>query len=405
MFEPKQLVLAKIKGFPDWPAIIVPIESIPAKLSSSRYQRQIDAYLKNDVCVKFYFDDQYSWTKLTNLKPLSLDMVEAFLLQDHGGRRKKRIVEAFEKVKEVPVDEFLKWGSWGEPKPVVEDAEDVFEDGLDNKGGRKRKNNNGSKQTGKGKGKGKGKDKDKDQDKDLGRENKRRRSGRATKVTEETSTPEFTEEEQIVDDEDVEYQLVLAKIKGFPEWPAIIVPIESIPAKLSSSRYQRQIDAYLKNDVCVKFYFDDQYSWTKLTNLKPLSLDMVEAFVLQDHGGRRKKRIVEAFEKVKEVPVDEFLKWGSWGEPKPVVEDAEDVFEDGLDNKGGRKRKNNNGSKQTGKGKGKGKGKDKDKDQDKDLGRETKRRRSGRATKVTEETSTPEFTEEEQIVDDEDVEY
>ena len=140
--EPKQLVLAKIKGFPDWPAIVVPADQIPAKLKTSKNAKFLDNYLHNDhVCVKFYYDDQYSWTNFASTKPLNDQIIDDYLISvgelnggddpasvpstGKRGGRKKRITEAYLKVKQVPVDEFLEWGSWG--KPVVPDLESELE--------------------------------------------------------------------------------------------------------------------------------------------------------------------------------------------------------------------------------------------------------------------------------------
>ncbi len=133
---PKQLVLAKIKGFPDWPAVIVPVDQIPTKLQSKKFTKHLQNYLQSDsdqVCVKFYYDDQYSWTKVGNIKPLNEQIVNDYLISvgeiDNGegegnaetlstrrGGRRKRITDAYLKVVNVPIDEFLQWGSWGKPK-------------------------------------------------------------------------------------------------------------------------------------------------------------------------------------------------------------------------------------------------------------------------------------------------
>lgn len=130
--DEKDLVLAKIKGFPDWPAVVVPVDAIPGKLQTAKFTKCMDNYLKSSdqVCVKFFYDDQYSWTKVSNVKPLSMDAVEAHLVaaSDARGGRVKRITEAYRKAKEVDVDEFLEFGSFGKPiEEVEEDLEDLEE--------------------------------------------------------------------------------------------------------------------------------------------------------------------------------------------------------------------------------------------------------------------------------------
>lgn len=165
--EPKQLVLAKIKGFPDWPAIIVPLDKIPDKLKTPKFSKFLIDYLQNNndhVCVKFYYDDQYSWTTKSNIKNLNLQIVDDYLFSvgelsidnndnnnielnsSKRGGRKKRITEAYLKVKEIPIDEFLEWGSWG--KPIIPDIEiddnNEINNETDNKKKRKLTNSNKS---------------------------------------------------------------------------------------------------------------------------------------------------------------------------------------------------------------------------------------------------------------------
>ena len=143
---PKQLVLSKIKGFPDWPSIIVPLDNIPNNLkSSSKNKKFLENYPQGDqICVKFYYDDQYSFTKKGNIKPLTEQVVKDYLIsvgenvdgiesteggevvhETKRGGRKKRITEAYLKVLEVPIDEFLQWGSWG--KPITPEPEEEIE--------------------------------------------------------------------------------------------------------------------------------------------------------------------------------------------------------------------------------------------------------------------------------------
>lgn len=131
-----------------------------------------------------------------------------------------------------------------------------------------------------------------------------------------------------------EGDLVLAKIKGFPDWPAVVVPVDNIPVKLQTPKYSKFIDNYLKkgcDQVCVKFFYDDQYSWTKLSNVKPLERHVIEDHILtanESKRGGRVKRITEAYLKARDVPIDEFLEFGSFGKPPtPEPEEEEEIEE------------------------------------------------------------------------------
>lgn len=131
-----------------------------------------------------------------------------------------------------------------------------------------------------------------------------------------------------------EGDLVLAKIKGFPDWPAVIVPVDNIPVKLQTPKYSKFIDNYLtksSDQVCVKFFYDDQYSWTKISNVKPLQPHVIHDHILtanESKRGGRVKRITEAYIKARDVPVDEFLEFGSFGKPEVEEEEEEEEMED-----------------------------------------------------------------------------
>lgn len=145
-FHDKEYVLAKIKGFPDWPAVVIPEIYIPENIKNIKPQQQADNL---DYCVRFFFDDQYSWLNSSNLSKLSDKMVNDYLISvnelddpdksnqsindtDNNNKpvdkskkkkagRKKRITEAYLKLKNVPIDEFIQYGSWGIPEQKNDD--------------------------------------------------------------------------------------------------------------------------------------------------------------------------------------------------------------------------------------------------------------------------------------------
>lgn len=131
-FAPMSFVLAKVKGYQPWPSLTVPTESIPSNMQTKRPKTR-------SICVKFYYDDLYQWCAPTVLTPLDEDTIKGFL-KDAGEEpdastgefvytesRRKRIVSAYLKAITVPKDDFIKWGSWGEPKVEVDPLDELLE--------------------------------------------------------------------------------------------------------------------------------------------------------------------------------------------------------------------------------------------------------------------------------------
>lgn len=135
-FPEKSFVLAKVKGYPEWPALVVCTDDIPTAMADKKPKTRTDS-----ICVKFYFDDKYLWCNSSNLKLIDKQFIREFLVEsgeevpageedfvDNQAGRRKRIVSAYLKAYTLPIDEFIKWGSWGEPKePELDDLEDIDE--------------------------------------------------------------------------------------------------------------------------------------------------------------------------------------------------------------------------------------------------------------------------------------
>lgn len=133
-FPEKTFVLAKVKGYPEWPALVVPKDSIPENMMDKRPKTRVDS-----ICVKFYFDDQYLWCSTANAKVIDRDYIRSYLVEageevppgeedfvDNQAGRRKRVVSAYLKAYTLPLDEFIQWGSWGEPKaPEVDDLDEL----------------------------------------------------------------------------------------------------------------------------------------------------------------------------------------------------------------------------------------------------------------------------------------
>lgn len=157
IYQPTDIVLAKVKGYPAWPAMVVPIELIPENVMRSRHQQvskrkgtgdkdmidgdEIEEEESGDdnpddfivyseilkfkkfntprpqYCVKFFCDDSYIWVRSADLKPLSSEQCNAWLKKPSS--RNKKLIPAFEMASKgidgIDVWEFIEYGSAGKP--------------------------------------------------------------------------------------------------------------------------------------------------------------------------------------------------------------------------------------------------------------------------------------------------
>ncbi|GCF01675.1 hypothetical protein ZYGM_000324 [Zygosaccharomyces mellis] len=145
MYQPTDVVLAKVKGFPAWPAMIIPTEIIPSNVLKGRREIEEDTddeskYIeyssslkfrkfdktKNQYCVKFFWDDSYIWLKPNDMKPLGVQDCNSWLKS--GKKKNKKLVQAFEMASKgsqsIDVWEFVEYGSAGRPdEEYVEEEE------------------------------------------------------------------------------------------------------------------------------------------------------------------------------------------------------------------------------------------------------------------------------------------
>ncbi|VUG16109.1 DEBR0S1_07910g1_1 [Brettanomyces bruxellensis] len=153
--------------------------------------------------------------------------------------------------------------------------------------------------------------------------------------------------------------LVLTKIKGFPEWPTRVVDFSLLPEHIqnlkpktvsskstSRSRSRRRNGKGSRDhgeSICVKFYGDDEYTWCSTNDLKPLSEEQVADYLVKkgeipDKTGNyvakktaKGKKLTEAYKLAynKELSADDFIKYGSEGKPaKPEAEEIEEQEEE-----------------------------------------------------------------------------
>ncbi|KAG0660718.1 hypothetical protein C6P45_001527 [Maudiozyma exigua] len=142
IFQPTQIVLAKVKGYSPWPSMIIPEEIIPANVMKSEYVTQSDSedtdtkdpenfIIYSDIlsfkkfttsqeiyCVKFFCDDSYRWVKHRDLSILTIEDCRDWL--DADIRKNKKLIPAYEMALKglvtdnaIDVWEFVEYGSQG----------------------------------------------------------------------------------------------------------------------------------------------------------------------------------------------------------------------------------------------------------------------------------------------------
>jgi hypothetical protein len=136
-FPPGTIVLAKLKSFPPWPAIVIPFELIPEGVVSSKpknpprslstrskrrsvQQKEVDPRL---WCVRFLRDDTFMWATSNDISLLTKEQIEHFL---KSKKAKKVIRSAYEMALDPPdVEEFIVYGSDGKPIDIDNEANDA----------------------------------------------------------------------------------------------------------------------------------------------------------------------------------------------------------------------------------------------------------------------------------------
>lgn len=102
--SPGDVVLAKVKGYAPWPAMVLSDESLPEGVVAARPKNRPEVH-----CVRFFVDSTYAWNSLTDLKPLSPEDATAYLEKKKSSKRDKSLNAAYEVAANPPsLDDFLK---------------------------------------------------------------------------------------------------------------------------------------------------------------------------------------------------------------------------------------------------------------------------------------------------------
>lgn len=142
-FPPGTIVLAKLKSFPPWPAIIIPDDLVPQKILKSKPKRPSSSSAGNRRskrkttaaataageefkvwCVRFLKDDTYMWASVKELELLTEEKIQKTLENWKSGKT-KQLKSAYEMALNPPdVEDFIIYGSDGKPIQIDNEADD-----------------------------------------------------------------------------------------------------------------------------------------------------------------------------------------------------------------------------------------------------------------------------------------
>lgn len=139
-YKPTSIVLAKVKGYPPWPAMVVEESLLPEQIrkmkpksvkGSKKKQRRPIVILP----VRFFSDDTYIWIKSNEIKTLNEEMIEKYFSNERR-RKDHQLDRAYTLARSPPEMElFVKWGSRGKPPKLEtvenEDLEELANDDDD----------------------------------------------------------------------------------------------------------------------------------------------------------------------------------------------------------------------------------------------------------------------------------
>ncbi|KAG5361046.1 PWWP domain-containing protein 1 [Yarrowia sp. B02] len=115
-FPPGSVVLAKVKGFPAWPGMVVPENVLPSSVLDAKPRKNRQMWP-----VRFFIDTTHTWAYRNDLKPLGVDEAAKFLKSASRGRKDKSLHAAYKVASEPPsLDDFV--------EQVYGDAEDEDEE-------------------------------------------------------------------------------------------------------------------------------------------------------------------------------------------------------------------------------------------------------------------------------------
>lgn len=171
IFQPTEIVLAKVKGYSAWPSMIVPTEIIPPtvlKLHPAESLTPLEdsdtesdpgyihyssvlsfkkfSTIKDIYCVKFFCDDSYIWVKHRDLLVLTERDCEVWL--NSSIRKNKKLIPAYKMAMKglvtkngIDVWEFVEYGSNGKNDDEDYVSENDYDEDTKEVSGRRSKRN------------------------------------------------------------------------------------------------------------------------------------------------------------------------------------------------------------------------------------------------------------------------
>lgn len=115
---PTTIVLAKVKGFRAWPAMVLEEAILPDNIKKlkPRSPKPVKGKPVTAVPVRFFKDDTYIWMRSNELQILSLEQIQAFLNKKAKTKKKDLLTLAYTLARDPPdMHEFNMWGSAGPP--------------------------------------------------------------------------------------------------------------------------------------------------------------------------------------------------------------------------------------------------------------------------------------------------
>ena len=149
-YPPTSIVLAKVKGYPAWPAMVLDESLLPEHISNKKPKSKtnhptttigttigttpISSPSKKKpsiiVPVRFFSDDTYIWININDLKPLTKQMIQDYFSTSSKKRRIDNLLQtAYELANDPPEMElFIEYGSKGAPPPPMEEENEEEEE-------------------------------------------------------------------------------------------------------------------------------------------------------------------------------------------------------------------------------------------------------------------------------------
>lgn len=123
---PTTIVLAKVKGYRPWPAMVLEEDILPENIKkikpkTVRLEKKSTKPVIN-VPVRFFSDDTYIWIKSCDLKILGEQTINEFLAKRASQKKHDLLIDAYKLAQDPPdMREFNMWGSAGEPDPNAQE--------------------------------------------------------------------------------------------------------------------------------------------------------------------------------------------------------------------------------------------------------------------------------------------